>query len=106
MQRFHSANAWTVSGSILPTLPSSWRSMGLLRAFSRWPPMTGTREQPLPKPFEVDLAYLRSHLDDMVESVLSDFQSQFLLLSRGKNLVTYADFQTAYEDLKRHTAAL
>jgi hypothetical protein len=57
------------------------------------------------KSFEVDLAYLRSHLDDMAESVFSDLQSQFLVLPRGKNLVTYGDFQTAYEVLKRHTAA-
>jgi hypothetical protein len=67
--------------------------------------MTAAGEQPLPKPFEVDLAYLRSHLDDMVESVFSDLQSQFLVLPRGKNLVTYGDFQGAYEVLKRHTAA-
>jgi hypothetical protein len=58
-----------------------------------------------PKPFEFDLAYLHSHLDDMVESVFSDLQSQFLVLPRGKNLVTYGDFQAAYEVLKRHTAA-
>jgi hypothetical protein len=41
----------------------------------------------------------------MVESVFSDLQSQFLVLPRGSNLVTYGDFQTAYEVLKRHTAA-
>jgi hypothetical protein len=41
----------------------------------------------------------------MVESVFSDLQSQFLVLPRGKNLVTYGDFQSAYEVLKRHTAA-
>ena len=67
--------------------------------------MTAAREQPLPKPFEVDLAYLRSHLDDMVESVFSDLQSQFLVPPRGNNLVTYGDFQAAYEVLKRHTSA-
>jgi hypothetical protein len=67
--------------------------------------MTASREQPRPKPFEVDLAYLRSHLDDMVESVFSDLQSQFLVLPRGENLVTYGDFQAAYEVLKRHTSA-
>jgi hypothetical protein len=67
--------------------------------------MTAAREQPLPKPFEVDLAYLHSHLDDMVESVFSALQSQFLVLPRGNNLVTYGDFQAAYEVLKRHTSA-
>ena len=103
MQRCHSANAWTVSGSILLTLPSSWRSTALatriLKVATPWQP------QSPPKPFEVDLAYLHSHLDDMVESVFSDLQSQFLVLPRGKNLVTYGDFQAAYEVLKRHTAA-
>ncbi len=58
-----------------------------------------------PQPFEVDLAYLQSHLDDMVQSVFSGLQSQFLVLPRGKNLVTYGDFQTAYEVLKRYTSA-
>ena len=67
--------------------------------------MTAEREPPPPKPFEVDLPYLRSHLDEMVESVFSDLQSQFLVLPRGKNLVTYGDFQAAYEVLKRHTSA-
>ena len=58
-----------------------------------------------PRPFEVDLAFLDSHLDEMVESVFSDLQSQFLVLPRGNNLVTYGDFQAAYEVLKRHTSA-
>jgi hypothetical protein len=67
--------------------------------------MTAEPEEPRRRPFEVDLAYLRSHLDDMVESVFSDLQSQFLVLPRGNNLVTYGDFQAAYEVLKRHTSA-
>jgi hypothetical protein len=58
-----------------------------------------------PRPFEVDLAHLNSHLDEMVESVFSDLQSQFLVLPRGNNLVTYGAFQAAYEVLKRHTSA-
>jgi hypothetical protein len=41
----------------------------------------------------------------MVESVFSDLQSQFLVLPLGNNLVTYGDFQAAYEVLKRHTGA-
>jgi hypothetical protein len=58
-----------------------------------------------PRLFEVDFAYLNSHLDEMVDGVFSDLQSQFLVLPRGNNLVTYGDFQAAYEVLKRHTSA-
>lgn len=39
----------------------------------------------------------------MVDSTFQDLQSQFLVLPKGSNFVEYADFQTAYEVLKRQT---
>jgi hypothetical protein len=55
------------------------------------------------RPFEVDLEYLRGHLDDLVDVVFSDLQSQFLVLPRGRAFVDYPNFQNAYEVLKRRT---
>ncbi len=59
----------------------------------------------MPRPFEVDAEYLASHLDEMVDSVFGDLESQFLVLPKGPNFVEYADFQNAYEVLKRRTDA-
>lgn len=59
----------------------------------------------MPHPFEVDNAYLSAHLDEFVDVVFADIQSQFLVLPKGPNFVEYARFQTAYEVLKRETAA-
>lgn len=57
------------------------------------------------KPFEVDARYLAAHLDELVSSVFSDLQSQFLVLPKGPSFVEYQEFQIAYEDLKSKTAA-
>lgn len=59
----------------------------------------------MPRPFEVDAEYLAGHLDEMVDSVFGDLESQFLVLPKGPNFVEYADFQNAYEVLKRRTDA-
>lgn len=59
----------------------------------------------MPRPFEVQTDYLKSNLEQMVDSVFSDLQSQFLVLPRGLNFVEYGRFQAAYEVLKRHTQA-
>jgi hypothetical protein len=53
----------------------------------------------------VDAEYLAGHLDEMVDSVFGDLESQFLVLPKGPNFVEYADFQNAYEVLKRRTDA-
>ncbi|MDA8220049.1 MAG: hypothetical protein M0Z94_20800 [Dehalococcoidales bacterium] len=57
------------------------------------------------KPFEVGLEYLTDHLEEMVNEVFADLQSQFLVLPKGNNFVEYANFEEAYEVLKRHTSA-
>lgn len=57
------------------------------------------------RPFEVEYQYLQDHLDEMVDVVFSDLQSQFLVLPKGKHFVNYQNFQQAYEVLKRHTVA-
>jgi hypothetical protein len=59
----------------------------------------------LTRPFEVDTNYLQAHLDEMVAATFSDLESQFLVLPKGNNFIAYADFQNAYEVLKRHTGA-
>src|SRR5437773_2651720 len=41
----------------------------------------------------------------MVDSIFSDLQSQFLVLPKGAGFIEYHDFQSAYEVLKRCTAA-
>jgi hypothetical protein len=57
----------------------------------------------VPRPFEVDLQYLHEHLEELVDGVFADIQSQFLVLPRGTVFVEYSDFQGAYEVLKRRT---
>jgi hypothetical protein len=57
------------------------------------------------RPFEVTPDHLREHLEEMVDSIFADLQSQFLVLPKGAGFVEYRDFQDAYEVLKRHTAA-
>jgi hypothetical protein len=56
-------------------------------------------------PFEVDMDYLREHLEDMVSSVFVDLQPQVFDMPKGANFVDYQDFQDAYEVLKRQTGA-
>ena len=57
------------------------------------------------RPFEVDIDYLRGHLDEFVDVAFSDLQSQFLVLPKGNNFIEYRDFQDGYEVLKRNTGA-
>jgi hypothetical protein len=57
----------------------------------------------LPRPFELSPQALKEHLEEMVSTTFSDLQSQFLVLPKGPHFVEYADFQTAYEVLKRET---
>lgn len=59
----------------------------------------------MPRPFEVEIEYLRTHLEDMVDVTFGDLESQFLLMPKGTGFVEYRDFQGAYEVLKRHTGA-
>ena len=59
----------------------------------------------MPRPLEVDAAYLRGHLEEMVQVTISDLVSDFLLLPRGEGFVEYGDFRDAYEVLKRRTRA-
>jgi hypothetical protein len=60
-------------------------------------------EKRLPKPFELSAQDLNANLELMVDSVFGDLESQFLVLPKGSNFIEYADFQTAYEVLKRTT---
>ena len=57
------------------------------------------------RPFEVSTAFLSEHLDEMVDVTFTDLQSQFLVLPKGSGFVDYANFQRAYEVLKKRTAA-
>lgn len=59
----------------------------------------------MPRPFEVEFEYLQANLDEMVDATFADLQSQFLVLPRDDHFVDYADFQAAYEVLKRSTDA-
>jgi hypothetical protein len=59
----------------------------------------------LPRPFELDPQSLKNQLEAMVSVTFSDLQSQFLVLPKGPNFVEYAEFQNAYEVLKRETNA-
>ncbi len=56
-------------------------------------------------PFELTAVQLQDRIDEMVEVTFGDLQSQFLTLPRGAGFIDYADFQTAYEVLKRETQA-
>lgn len=57
------------------------------------------------RPFELNFNELQARLDEMVKVTFGDLQSQFLTLPRGTGFIDYADFQAAYEVLKRHTQA-
>ncbi|MCC7416585.1 MAG: hypothetical protein IT176_05530 [Acidobacteria bacterium] len=59
----------------------------------------------MPRPFEIGFDDLQVRVDEMVDATFADLQSQFLVLPRGDHFVDYADFQSAYEMLKRHTDA-
>ncbi len=57
------------------------------------------------RPFEVDRAYLSTHLDDLVDTTMADLTSAFLVLPRGESFIEFVDFRDAYEVLKRHTSS-
>jgi hypothetical protein len=59
----------------------------------------------MPRPFELEPPELRQRLDEMVDTTFGDLQSQFLVMPKGNGHIEYADFQAAYEVLKRHTDA-
>jgi hypothetical protein len=55
------------------------------------------------RPFEVDPAYLREHVEEMVDATFQDIVSEFLLLPRGPNFIEYPSFREAYEVLRQRT---
>ena len=57
----------------------------------------------MPQPFELGTQDLHLHIEEAVESIFSQLQSQFLALPRGRAFVEYPDFQNAYEVLKKWT---
>ena len=59
----------------------------------------------MPRPFEIASPDLQDYLEELVDAIFSDIQSQFLVLPRGDNFVEYPDFQTAYEVLRQRTNA-
>ena len=59
----------------------------------------------MPHPFEVEVEYLRAHLEEMVDITFGDIQSQFLVMPMGSNFVPFPAFQQAYEILKQETSA-
>jgi hypothetical protein len=59
----------------------------------------------MPRPFELEPAELRARLDEMVDATFADLQSQFLVLPKNGGFIEYADFQDAYEVVKKNTNA-
>jgi hypothetical protein len=57
------------------------------------------------RPFELTEEELNARLDEMVAATFGDLQSQFLVLPKSPGFIEFRDFQTAYETLKRATAA-
>lgn len=55
-------------------------------------------------PFEVGFDEVRANLDTYVARVFSTLKSEFLVLPKGKGFVEYAQFERAYEALKKATA--
>jgi hypothetical protein len=56
-------------------------------------------------PFELEPPQLQQQLDAMVDATFGDLQSEFWVMPKGNGFIEYSDFQTAYEVLKRTTAA-
>lgn len=54
-------------------------------------------------PFELQPEELKSRIDEMVTTTISDLSSEFLLMPSGAGFVRYPNFQAAYEILKRNT---
>lgn len=57
-------------------------------------------------PFEASYSEIEADVDVFVDAIFGTLQSSFLLLPQGPGFITYAEFQQAYEVLKRHTAGL
>ena len=57
------------------------------------------------RPFELAIEDVEARLDEMIDVTFGDLQSQFLILPKGSGFIDYAEFQAAYEVLKRHTSA-
>lgn len=57
-------------------------------------------------PFEVDPEALIENLEDYVDEVFSSLESEFLTMPRGTGFLSFADFEAAYERLKRVTSGL
>jgi hypothetical protein len=57
----------------------------------------------MPYPFQLDLEELQRRLDEMVDSVWSSLQSNFLVLPRGPGFTSYNRFATAYDVLQTAT---
>lgn len=55
------------------------------------------------RPYEVDLADIPTHLDELVQSTFDDLTSQFMLLPRGTIFLEYSYFRAGYEALRKHT---
>ncbi len=54
-------------------------------------------------PFEVGFDEVQANLDTYVSRVFSTLKSEFLVLPKGKGFVEYAEFEQAYEALKKAT---
>lgn len=61
--------------------------------------------QVMPRPYELSGAEVDANVDSMIEWTFDDLQSQFLTLPRGSGFIEFAEFQSAYEVLKRETSA-
>src|SRR5262245_45221001 len=54
-------------------------------------------------PYQMTLAELANHLDQMVQVTFDSLSSQFMLLPRGNTFVTYDQFLAGYEALRMGT---
>src|SRR5688572_17122515 len=59
----------------------------------------------MPDPYKLTPQELRAQLPAVTDQIFSALQSQFLVMPKGPRFVEYADFQQAYEVLRRHTRA-
>lgn len=55
------------------------------------------------RPFELTQEELEMRIDEMVTATMSDLSSEFLIMPSGAQFITYANFQSAYETLKKST---
>ena len=58
----------------------------------------------MPFPFEFELDDVEANIESCVDSVFGALESEFLLMPRGDGFVDFAEFDGAYEALKRATA--